>query len=228
MPEAIVRSLEPITLVGGGVAAPEEVLQALAIAPGLVAADSGAALCLQAGHVPQAVIGDMDSVSAQTRAQVPIEQVFAIAEQDSTDFDKALRHIEAPLILGVGFAGARIDHQLACYNALARHSDRRCILLSDTDLVFLAPPVLRLSLDSGVRVSLFPLGLVEGQSDGLDWPINGLTFAPDGRVGTSNRASGGMIELMLTAPKMLIILPRSSLSQVVPALLATRATWPAL
>ncbi len=228
MSETIVRSLEPITLVGGGAASEREVLQARAIAPGVVAADGGAALCLQAGLVPQAIIGDMDSLSDETRAQVGNNKLFPIKEQDSTDFDKALRHIEAPLVIGVGFTGRRVDHQLACFNALVRHSDRRCLLTSPTDIVFLAPPVLRLTPEAGSRVSLYPMGLVEGQSEGLEWPINGLSFAPDGRVGTSNRSTGEDLELLFTAPKMLVIQPVSELKRTVAALLRADARWPAL
>jgi len=226
--DPIVQSLEPITLVGGGEASEREVLHARAIAPGVVAADGGAALCLQAGHVPQAIIGDMDSISSGTRAQLGEDKLFPISEQESTDFDKALRHIEAPLILGVGFTGGRVDHQLACFNTLVCYPDRRCILISPTDIVFLAPPVLRFSPEEGSRVSLYPMGLVEGQSQGLEWPISGLNFSPDGRIGTSNRAMGGEVELLFTAPKMLVILPVSELDRTVKALLRTDAHWPAL
>jgi thiamine pyrophosphokinase len=226
MSDPIVQSSEPITLVGGGAASEREVSQARAIAPGLVAADGGAALCLRAGQVPQAIIGDMDSLSHDTREQVGKDRLFPIAEQDSTDFDKALRHIKAPLVLGVGFTGGRVDHQLACFNTLVRHPDRRCLLISDTDIVYLAPPVLRLKPEAGSRVSLYPMGLVEGQSRGLEWPIAGLVFAADGRIGTSNRASGEEVELLFTAPKMLIIQPVSELDRTVQALSRTDAHWP--
>ena len=231
MSDPIVRSSEPITLVGGGAVADGEIHHALTVAPGLVAADGGAAHCLRMGHVPQAVIGDMDSFEADARQTVPEDRLFPIAEQDSTDFDKALRNIQAPVVLGLGFSGGRADHQLACFNTLVRYPDRRCVLIDPTDLVFLAPPVLRLRLDPGSRVSLFPMGLVEGQSSGLKWPIGGLSFAPDGRVGTSNKVSldeGGEVELILTAPKMLIILPASAQVSVMAALRQASATWPAL
>ena len=137
-----------------------------------------------------------------------------------------MRAIQAPVTLGVGFTGARLDHQLACYNGLVRHPDRRCILLSDTDIAFLAPPVLELPLTTGTRVSLFPLGLVEGVSEGLRWPIGGLVFTPDGRIGTSNQATGP-VRLEVTAPKMLVILPRIWLEVVVRALAAQPGSWPA-
>ena len=222
----IVRVLETVTLVGAGSATNAEIDRCMNMSRHLVAADGGAFHCLSAGHMPDAVIGDMDSLSALDREGVPMDRVHEISEQDSTDFDKCLRNIGAPLVLGVGFTGARMDHQLACYNVLARRPDRRCILLSDTDIAFLAPPRLQLDLAEGTRVSLFPFGLVEGASDGLKWPIGGLTFTPDGRIGTSNEALGP-IDLTLTGPKMLVILPKSELELTTEALLATAATWPA-
>lgn len=223
----IVHSLEPITLVGAGLVAENDIKRCLALAPGLVAADGGAAHCLALGQVPRAVIGDMDSLAPDLRAAIPDDRFHAIGEQDSTDFEKALRTIRAPITLGVGFTGARLDHQLACFNGLVRHPERRCILLSDTDIAFLAPPVLALPLTAGTRVSLFPLGLVEGVSEGLRWPIGGLVFTPDGRIGTSNQATGP-VRLEMTAPKMLVILPRVWLEVVVRALGGRPGSWPAL
>ncbi len=223
----IVVSSEPITLVGAGRAFESDLETCLKVAPGLVAADGGALVCLAQGHMPQVVIGDMDSLSASGMAAIPQERIHHIAEQDSTDFDKSLRHISAPVIVGVGFTGARLDHQLACFNALVRHADRRCVLLGETDIAFLAPPNIALPLTAGTRVSLFPMGLVEGVSEGLKWPIGGLVFTPDGQIGTSNIATGPL-EIEMTSPKMIVIMPRVCLEMVVRALETQPAQWPAL
>jgi thiamine pyrophosphokinase len=53
---------------------------------------------------------------------------------------------------------------------------------------------------------------VIGRSTGLDWPIDGIDFAPDRAIGTSNRASGGPVSLEFSARKMLVILPRAHLA----------------
>ncbi len=221
----IVDHPRPITLIGGGHLAENDLARALAIGNHIVAADGGADAATRAGHAPAAVIGDFDSLPQDTRAALDPGTLHHIPEQDSTDFDKCLRNINAPLILGVGFTGHRIDHQLANLNALVRYPDRRCILLGGTDIAFLAPPSFALPLAPGTPVSLFPLGVVEGLSDGLEWPIAGLTFTPDGRVGTSNVATGP-ISLQLTAPKMLLILPASAFEATADALLGNAATWP--
>lgn len=227
MKPAIVARPHPVTLVGAGESRARDIADCLKIAPTLVAADGGGDKCLAAGLIPEAVIGDLDSVSAATRAALPADALHRIVEQDSTDFGKSLRHIAAPLVLGAGFAGPRIDHLLACLNALVRHADRRCILLAREDILFLAPPRLRFQAPPGTRVSLFPMARMRGRSDGLDWPIDGLTLAPDGRVGTSNRASGGTVTLETDAAKLVVILPLARLGETARALLAEPSTWPA-
>lgn len=212
-------------LVGGGELSARDFDALRPYANRFVAADSGAAAVLAHGHSPEAVIGDLDSLGAETRAALPGDRVHLIAEQDSTDFDKCLRNVAAPLILGIGFLGARIDHQLSVFNRLAARPDKRCVLLGRDDVVCLAPPSLTLDLAPGTRVSLFPMAPVTGRSTGLRWPIDGLEFAPDGRVGTSNEATGP-VHLETDAPGLLVILPRPALAPLLTAVQAAGCgTW---
>lgn len=221
----IVHENEPITLIGGAAVCAAQLRRARVVAPVIVAADGGADAALAHDVMPCAVIGDFDSISEDARRRIPREAQHPIADQDSTDFDKCLSNIHAPLIVGLGFSGDRLDHQLACYNGLIRHSWQRCILLGREELVFLSPPSLSLPLAPGCPVSLFPMGAVEGVSDGLRWPIGGVNFAPDGRIGTSNVALGP-IALSFTAPKMLVILPETLFEVVARVLFDSPARWP--
>ncbi len=235
MKEANIQSDTGITLVGGGEIGPGDITLALRFAPDLVAVDGGAAAALEGGHDIQAVIGDLDSLTAQDRARIPAGRLLQIAEQDSTDFEKALRSVASPVILAAGFLGARLDHQFAAFNALVRFPDKPCILIGATEIVLHVPPVLELGLEAGSVVSLFPMAPVCGQSQGLAWPIDGLALAPDGRIGTSNRATGP-IRLEMQGPGLLAILPRRALGAAVTALavchchgsaLQSPARWPA-
>jgi len=215
----------PVTLVGGGAADRQDLETARRFASDVIAVDGGANLCLAAGVMPEAVIGDMDSLDAASRAAIPPERVHHITEQDSTDFDKALRSVCAPLVIGLGFLGKRVDHQLAALNRLVARCDRAVILLDREDVVCHLPPRLALDLPAGTRVSLFPMAPVSGRSTGLVWPIDGLDFAPEARVGTSNRADGP-VSLEMDRPGMLLILPRTCLTRAVAAVSAA-APWPA-
>lgn len=214
----IVESSGGVTLVGGGPVSRAEFRLALARAPRILAADGGADRALAAGYRPDAVVGDFDSISDMARAALS-GRLFPIAEQLTTDFDKALRSVAAPFTLALGFAGARIDHGLAVFNALVRHPDRRCIVIGPRDVVFHAPPRLDLSLRAGDRLSLFPMAAVTGRSTGLEWPIDGLAFAPDGMIGTSNRVSAPRVRLDFDGAGMLVILPRARLDAALRSLL---------
>ncbi len=216
----IVQSTQGVTLAGGGPFSLRDLRLALARAPLPVAADSGADRLLRLGVMPAAVIGDMDSISARAKAEIPVQHQRLVAEQATTDFDKALRLIEAPLVLALGFAGARLDHGLAAMSTLVARAERRCILIGPQDLAFAAPPRLELDLVPGEPLSLFPMAPVTGRSEGLEWPIAGISFAPDGMIGTSNRVQARRVVLEFDRRGMLVILPRRRLDAAIRALLA--------
>lgn len=216
-----------VTLLGAAPVCNDFLDEILARAPELVAADGGARTALAAGRMPDAVIGDFDSLDSGTREAIPADRLIPVSEQATTDFEKCIARISAPLVLALGFTGRRLDHELAVYNALVRHAHVPCIVLGRHDLVFAAPPDIRLGLDVGTRVSLFPLAAVRGGSQGLRWAIGGLDFAPWDRVGTSNRATGP-VELRFDRPGMLVILPRTELEIVAEALATSRRFDPAV
>jgi thiamine pyrophosphokinase len=222
-PRPVLSSDGPVLLVGGGPVTAQDIDDAGGRDRPVVAADGGADRALALGLRPDAVIGDMDSLSADARATLG-DAVHPVAEQDSTDFEKCLTRIAAPLVLAVGFGGGRLDHALAVFNTLSRLPARRCIVLAAREVVTLAPPRIALDLAAGTRVSLFPVAPVTGTSRGLRWPIDGIGFAPGGVIGTSNRADGP-VDLAIDAPGMLLMLPRRCLT-VLRAGLDAAPHWP--
>lgn len=227
MNSPIVQTNRGVTLAGGGPFTGRDLRLCIARAPVVAAADGGADRLLRHGVMPEAVIGDFDSLSAAGRAAIPPARQHRLSEQATTDFDKALRSIAAPFVLALGFAGARLDHGLAALNTLVVRAGQRCILIGPKDIAFAAPPRLELALARGEVLSLFPMARVTGRSHGLEWPIAGIGFAPDGMTGTSNRATLPRVELAFDAPGMLVILPRRRLDAAIAGLLAAPGTWPA-
>lgn len=207
-----------VTLLGGGEASNRDIAEAIDLAPVLVAADRGADRALAANVVPDAVIGDMDSISDDALKAVPKDRINRITEQDSTDFDKCLRSVSAPLILAVGFTGSRIDHQLAVLSSMVQWPGRPCIVIGETDIVFHCPAEFAIDLPVGTRVSLFPMRPVRGASRGLHWPIDGLELTPGGVIGTSNRSDEPTVTLRPGGDGLLVILPRATLPQAIAAL----------
>ena len=204
----------PVTLVGGGDASAALLKTALSHAPLLVAADGGAAHALGAGIMPDAVVGDFDSLGG---LDVPDAIKHHLPDQDHTDFQKCLSIVEAPLIIGVGFLGGRLDHQLAAFTALLQ-DPRPIILLSADELVFLSPRELTLGLPEGTPIGLYPILSATLTSRGLRYPLTAAAVAPDGLISTSNHVENGPVELSSDRRALLVTLPLAALETVLAAL----------
>ncbi len=213
------------TFLGAGPATIETVQALSQRASILVAVDGGATHAEVAGLRPDMIVGDFDSLPIPLPAALQGVPTRQISDQDSTDFDKALRTIDADLYLCAGFTDGRIDHLLACFHSLLRRPERRVILVSDSDAITLLPPRIVLQLAAGTRVSVFPMKPGGARSTGLRWPLNGLSLAPDAVISTSNAASCGDVEIVADAPHSLLILPRVHLDLLISALLQTER-WP--
>jgi thiamine pyrophosphokinase len=209
------RAAGPVTLVGAGPVAARQLAAALVLAPEAIAADGGGAVPLPDGQRFRAAIGDMDSLDVAAALRAAGAAVYKIGEQETTDLEKCLYSVEAPLFIGVGFLGGRLDHELAAMNALAKHPGRAVVLVGEADVCFLCPPELSLELPAGTRVSFFPMAPVRGRvSEGLRWSVAGLELRPDGAIGTSNQALGGPVRVGFDAPQVLVILPGTLLAPV--------------
>ena len=217
MDQDIVQSSEGVTLVGAGHPNHSDIKESLKSAPCLVAADGGANYCVDAGLVPSAVIGDLDSLDTSLNDDLSESKLIRIAEQETTDFEKCLTRIDAPFILATGFTEGRIDHTLAVWSVLARRIGPPTLVLGRSDVVFAAGQTIEIDLLPGSRLSLFPLSTVTGRSVGLEWPINDLTLSPMGRIATSNRVTGS-VRLEFDAPGCLVITPREALTPALAAI----------
>ncbi|MCI4661995.1 MAG: thiamine diphosphokinase [Neomegalonema sp.] len=209
---------QPVILIGGGALDADALALARQFASPLIAADSGA------DKVPteqlDALIGDMDSVSdLAAYKQVNDLRVLHLSEQETTDFEKCLYSVEAPLYLACGFLGRRFDHALAALHALLRHEDRRVVLIGEEEVAFLAPAHWTISLEIGARISLVPLRPVRAvRSQGWRWPLDGLGFALGVQSGTSNQASAATVSADFDRVGMLVLIERRFLAQALESL----------
>ena len=181
----------------------------------IIAADGGANFLADQSILPELIIGDLDSVEEQKIQNIETQKIIKISCQNNTDLEKVLLNTQSPLTLGIGFLGSRIDHELASLSALAKYPQKKIILVGEKDIILLAPPNLSLSSFEGMRVSLYPLGSVRVQSSGLKWSTEGLTMNPVDLIGTSNEAVGKIIHFVPDKPKLLLIMPISSLNDAI-------------
>jgi thiamine pyrophosphokinase len=187
----------------------------------VLAADGGVNAAINAGLLPQMVIGDMDSVTELDQLPVSVQQI-RLSGQDDTDLEKCLRLINAPLIVGIGFLDGRLDHSLAALDAMARlEHDRPVLLAGSNDAVLRLRGDIKLFLNRGCRVSIWPLGCQHFiRSEGLDWPLDNLTMQMGHRTGTSNRTNAGKIAI--TAGRgdgYAVIVPLAAFDKVLDAVL---------
>lgn len=200
----------PLIIVGGGAVDHDLLVAASRGAHGLVGADSGGDAIARAGLVPDAVIGDMDSL-ADVSAFPASTRIIALAEQQTTDFEKCLYSTRAPVTIAFGMTGGRFDHTLAALHAVARHArTRKIILVDEHDLALGVPGSISLHVGKGQRVSIYPLGRTGFQSsEGLLYPLDGLVMAQGETIGTSNLATADTITITVAqgeqSPWLLIV-----------------------
>jgi len=81
MEEAIVQSDDIVTLLGAGMVTDAVFTESQRIAPTVVAADGGAIKALDRAVMPDAVIGDFDSLPAKIRKLIPADRLHHVKEQ---------------------------------------------------------------------------------------------------------------------------------------------------
>ncbi|KQI71280.1 thiamine pyrophosphokinase [Loktanella sp. 5RATIMAR09] len=207
----IVSSDTAICLVGGAPIAEDTIAAVFTFVNSYVGVDGGADHLLAADVTPAAVIGDLDSLSDKARATFA-RQLNHIAEQSTTDFEKALSRVSAPVVLGVGFTGGRLDHALSVLNVLARYVEQAVLLVDAHEVSFVAPVGrVAFTLTRGTRISLMPLGHATVTFSGVRWPFSQTRMTPDGFTSPSNEALGGAVTVETDGP-VLVTLPRAHLA----------------
>ncbi len=209
-PSDVLRFEGLLVIVGGG-AVDGDLLRDLYVSGGhLVGADGGADQIVAAGLVPEAIIGDFDSL-ANPDGWLGRTRLIRIAEQETTDFEKALYSTSAHVTIALGMTGKRFDHTLAALDAVARYARERVIVLVDEeDLAMALSGPFTFEVAEGERVSVHPLVPIKfRRSFGLKYPLDGLRLAPGERTGTSNLAVDGTFtiepEPRSKAPWLLIL-----------------------
>jgi len=215
----IVERSEPVTLVGGAQLGPDDLSITTALAPTVVAADSGADHLLAADIAPTAIFGDLDSISDAARAKYA-DVLHQINEQDTTDLSKSLRYIQAPVVLGVGFIGDRIDHTFAALHSALAHIDRPIVFLGSDDVVFVLKDR-EVSLAVPTQTPLAVLPLIESvvSSEGLKWELDQTVLSMVGIISSSNQTISAPARISVRGA-VAVTLPRDQLRAAIDAVRA--------
>ncbi|HEX2911967.1 MAG TPA: thiamine diphosphokinase [Chloroflexia bacterium] len=167
----------------------------------LICADSGAEAALAWGLRPDYLVGDMDSISPATLAELsayPATKVIRLpAEKDETDLEIALYtalDLGATDITILGGLGGRLDHTLGnlyllAAPRLAEGQVRVKILAEDSEIYLLrGGETLELSGEPGNILSLIPFSAeARGiRTEGLYYPLRSETLLLGPTRGVSN------------------------------------------
>jgi thiamine pyrophosphokinase len=150
-------------------------LQALASADTVVCCDGAAEKLYAWGRVPDAVVGDLDSLPEELKARFA-GRLYGMASQETNDLTKAvdfcLEHgVRQLKILGAG--GLREDHTIANVSLLADYAEKCRVEMITNYGVFVAiSKTSVLESAAGQQVSVFSLTpAARISSDGLKYPL---------------------------------------------------------
>jgi thiamine pyrophosphokinase len=225
-PSPQVISYEGLLVIVGGGTVDLDLLRDLYLSGAhLVGADGGADQIVKAGLKPEAIIGDFDSLE-NVDEWLGRTRLLRLAEQETTDFEKALYSTQAPVTIALGMTGKRFDHTLAALDAVTKYArDRIIILVDETDIAMGLTGPFSFEVAPHERVSVHPL-LPQRfkRSVGLKYPLDSVRLAPGERTGTSNEAVAGpfRIEPEGRQRPWLLILDRKYLFGVAAAATALR------
>ncbi|HET9937479.1 MAG TPA: thiamine diphosphokinase [Gaiella sp.] len=165
-------------------------------APTVVAADGGADRALALGLSVDVVIGDLDSIAAETLARLEQDGVRVLghpARKDATDLELALDEavrLGAGRVLVVASAEGRLDHLLASLLLLAsdRYAEVELDALVGGALVHVVRGTRSLAGSPGELLTLLALGgpAAGVSTDGLAYPLRAETLDPGSSRGVSN------------------------------------------
>lgn len=163
----------------------------------VVAVDAGADALARAGLTPSILVGDMDSVTAQTRRALEVSGVEVILlpmAKDETDLEAALHVVVGrgadDLTVYGALGGPRLDHLLG--NVLLLMSpwlaEVTVRLVDGRHEVFLVRGAAEVAGEPGDLVSLLPLtGQVQDvRTEGLLYPLGGETLMRSSTRSVSN------------------------------------------
>ncbi len=167
-------------------------------------------------RLPDAVVGDMDSLPAPLRRRFA-DRIIAVAEQDDNDQTKAVLHAvrtwpDVTDIHILGATGLREDHTIGNLSLLMEYArmpllkDLRIESVSDYGTAFALTDSCSLDIGAGRRFSLFsPDNALRIRSEGLVWPTDGVIFDNWWKA-TLNRTDADTVRLTFSHPSLALVI----------------------
>ena len=168
-------TFDAVIIAGGEFPTAAEPLKILQQAPYVVCCDGAADRYIASGGVPDAIVGDGDSISAENRKKYA-HLLHIISEQESNDQTKAVRFLierGKRRIAIVGATGKREDHTIGNISLLIEYARTGCEACSFTDYGYFIPcnGTTTHKCRKGQQVSIFNITAKKFNAEGLLYPI---------------------------------------------------------
>lgn len=182
---------------------PFEVLQS---APFVVCCDGAADSYIASGRIPDAIVGDGDSIGAANREKYT-HLLHIISEQETNDQTKAVRFLMKKgmhSIAIIGATGKREDHTIGNISLLVEYARKGCDVRSFTDYGVFVPcnGTTTHKCRKGQQVSIFSITAKELSAEGLLYPIYDFN---NWWQGTLNECTGNEFTIRATGEYLLFI-----------------------
>lgn len=175
-------------------------------APYVVCCDGAADRYIATGHIPDAIVGDGDSISAENREKYT-HLLHIIAEQETNDQTKAVHFLMEQgkrRIAIVGATGLREDHTIGNISLLVEYARMGCDVCSFTDYGIFIPcnGTTIHKCHKGQQVSIFSITAKDLSAEGLRYPIYDFN---NWWQGTLNECTGDEFTINATGWYLLFI-----------------------
>ena len=205
------NQLESYTVIvaDGNFPAHEIPLGYLKTADRIVCCDGSAENLIKAGYIPDAIVGDMDSLNESIAGRFQ-DRIFRYADQETNDLTKTVGWCAErgfrDLII-VGATGKREDHTIGNISLLAEYvRDASVKMVTDTGILMAFTDSTVVSSFPGQQISIFSIDPdTEIISHGLRYPLNGKKIN-NWWVATLNEATGDSFSLTFSGGPILVYL----------------------
>jgi thiamine pyrophosphokinase len=178
----------------------------------LVCADGGANSARSAGIVPDAIIGDLDSVDPATLRHFAGVPRVLDADPERTDTEKAIEWLLAreawERIVILGATAGRLDHVVGHLALLRRYAERvHLVLEDDHGRAWLARSEVEIDVPVGTIVSFFAVGAAaEGvTTENLRYPLRDRRLELGMQDSISNVVSGRPARIHIESGELLVV-----------------------
>lgn len=182
----------------------------------VICADGGANYAKKLNIRPDIILGDMDSISEETKVFYNgVKSLRFPPQKDETDTELAIEHaiaIRAKEVTILGGLGSRMDHSLGNIYLLKRLFDAgiKAEMVNENNVIQLIGRTEEFHLPDGTIVSLLPIGgdVEELTITGFEYPISEGRMTMSNPYGISNVTNQANQKIDFKQGMLLVIIPK--------------------